>query len=216
MRLSPDEKHVALIGIGAGRKTPCLWLLNLASDAIGRLTPEARGVSLPAWTADSKSIAVHLSAVLSAVDSATGASQPLSTDPNVTYAYDWSPNGKHILATQGGGANPSMLSLEGDRKVSRLLNSRFAVRGFRFSPDSQWVAYFLNQDQVYLAPFPAINPKRQISVTGGRLPVWRADEGINQYSASADGSRFLVNEPVTDQPRAEIMVVLNWPAELKR
>jgi hypothetical protein len=39
---------------------------------------------------------------------------------------------------------------------------------------------------------------------------------MNQYAVSADGSQFLVSDVLTDDPRREITVVLNWPSELKK
>ena len=181
----------------------------------------------------------------------------LSSETDVTYPYDWSPDGKYLIGSPGGGAKPTVLYLEGDRRVTSLFASRVAVRGLRFSPDSKWVAYFLNdsgQDQVYVAAFPSMDQKRQISTSGGRYPVWRrdgrelyfltaestlmaadirTDHGIevslpkplfklnvtaimNQYAVSADGSRFLVSDVLTDDPRREVTVLLNWPSELKK
>ena len=179
MNLSPDEQYVAATGVSEGRKTSCLWLLSLKSDGIQCITPEAKGlVAIPAWSADSKMIAVALDGVLHSVNIATGTSQVLSKDVNVTYPYDWSPDGKYIIGSPGGGARPSLLSLEGERKVTSLLASPVAVRGFRISPDGKWVAYFMNdsgQDQVYVSAFPSMDGKRQISTSGGRYPVWRRD-----------------------------------------
>jgi Tol biopolymer transport system component len=190
------------------------------------------------------------------VDLATGTQRSLSRERNVTFPYDWAPDGKYLIGTPGGGAKPSLLALAGGN-VTDLFATRVAVRGFRFSPDGKWVAYFMNdsgQDQVYVAAFPAMDRKRQISTTGGRFPVWRRDgkelyfvapnsmlmaaeirigagmeasfpkplfklnisSNVNQYSASADGRRFLVNDLLTDDPRKEVTVVLNWTSELQR
>jgi WD40 repeat protein len=256
--LSPDEKYVAATGLSEGRQTSCLWLLTVKSGGIQCITPEAKGLAaIPAWSADSKSIAVALDGILHSVNVATGTSQVLSRDVNVTYPYDWSPDGKYIIGNPGGGAKPSLLSLEGDRKVTSLLASQVAVRGFRFSPDGKWVAYFMNdsgQDQVYVSAFPSMDRKRQISTSGGRYPVWRRDgrelffvaydstlmaadirtdrglelsfpkplfrlnmaTNMDQYAANADASQFLVSDLLTDDPRREITVVLNWPSEIKK
>ncbi len=258
MRLSPDEKNVAVTGLSEGRKSSCLWLLGVESGGMQCLTPEVRAqAAIPAWSADSKSIAVALDGELYSVNIATGTSQVLSSETDVTYPYDCSPDGKYLVASPGGGGKPTILYLEGDRRVTSLFASRVAVRGLRFSPDSKWVAYFLNdsgQDQVYVAAFPSMDQKRQISTSGGRYPVWRrdgkelyfvtadstlmaadigTDRGIevsvpktlfklnvtasmDQYEASADGRRFLVSDVLTDDPRREVTVVLNWSSELKK
>ena len=222
------------------------------------LTPEVRWqAALPVWSPDSKWIAVALDGELYSVNIATGTSQVLSRETDMTYPYDWSPDGKYIIGSPGGGARPTVLLLEGDRRMTSLFASPVAVRGVRFSPDGKWLAYFLNdsgQDQVYVAAFLSMDQKRQISTSGGTYPIWRkdgrelyfvtpdstlmaadirTDHGIevsypkplfklnvthtaNQYGASADGRRFLVSDVLTDDPRREVTVVLNWQAALKK
>ena len=142
------------------------------------------------WSSDSKSIALNMEGGLWNVDVASGASRLLSADPNASYPYDWSSDGKYLICTPGGGAKPSLLSLEGGGKVSSFFVSPVVVRGFRFSPDGRWVAYFMNesgQDQVYVAAFPSLNPKRQLSTTGGRYPIWQRD-GKELYFVTPDST----------------------------
>ena len=37
----------------------------------------------------------------------------------------------------------------------------------------------------------------------------------NQYAATADGQRFLINQGATAAPESAITVVVHWPAALK-
>jgi len=194
--LSPDEGNVAVTGLGDSERTNSLWLLNLRSGDIMRLTPGAHAqASLPVWSADAKSIAVHTEGKLSVVDVATGALRMLSADTNAAWAYDWSPDGRHIITTPGGGANPSLLSLEGEAKVTALFQTPVPARAFRFSPDGRWVAYFSNelgQDQVFIAAFPSMSLKRQISSNGGQHPAWRRD-GKELYFLAPDSTLMAVD-----------------------
>jgi hypothetical protein len=44
------------------------------------------------------------------------------------------------------------------------------------------------------------------------LPV----AGRNQYLVTADGQRFLINQPRRDAGRSAVTVMINWPAALQR
>ena len=59
--------------------------------------------------------------------------------------------------------------------------------------DAQWVAFDSRQsgsDEVYLAPFPK-GGRRRVSVGGGSLPRWKADNSELYYRA-LDGSMMAV------------------------
>ena len=48
----------------------------------------------------------------------------------------------------------------------------------RFSPDGRFVAYHSDEsgrDEIYVKPFPSGEGKWQVSVNGGRIPVWSRD-----------------------------------------
>jgi Tol biopolymer transport system component len=48
----------------------------------------------------------------------------------------------------------------------------------RFSPDGRWIAYGSSESgtwEVYVAPFPAFDHSRQVSLRGGVQPRWRGD-----------------------------------------
>ena len=49
-------------------------------------------------------------------------------------------------------------------------------------------------------------------------PLFRLKMATNmdQYAANADASQFLVSDLLTDDPRREVTVVLNWPSEIKK
>ena len=74
-----------------------------------------------------------------------------------------------------------------DRKVTPFLNSRFTETYPEFSPDGKWIAYVSNEsghDEVYIQPFPGPGRQTQISIEGGREPLW-----------SRDGSQLFYRRP---------------------
>lgn len=71
-----------------------------------------------------------------------------------------------------------LLSLEGNRTVRPLLQTRYDEKSGAISPDGRWLAYQSNRsgdNEVYVADFPAMISSTQISTDGGAVPVWARD-----------------------------------------
>ena len=70
-----------------------------------------------------------------------------------------------------------MLTLEGDRTATLVIDGEFAERNAALSPDGRWLAYNSNetgQYEVYVQPFPDVDRgKWQVSTDGGEWPVWK-------------------------------------------
>ena len=69
-----------------------------------------------------------------------------------------------------------MLSVDGERTSTILLDTEFQEANAALSPDGRWLAYESNESgrrEVYVRPFPEVNAGRwQISTNGGRWAVW--------------------------------------------
>ncbi|MGQ0538156.1 MAG: TolB family protein, partial [Gemmatimonadaceae bacterium] len=107
---------------------------------------------------------------------------------------DLSPNGRTIVfnAISNGTFNLETVSLDSTHEARELSGSATAteVNG-RFSPDGRWVAYQSDESgrpEIYLRPSLATGGRVQISVNGGRRPVWAADGKQVFYW---EGSRLL-------------------------
>jgi serine/threonine protein kinase/Tol biopolymer transport system component len=71
------------------------------------------------------------------------------------------------------------LPLEGGQKAFPFLQGQPNEVSGQFSPDGHWVAYQSDESrkvEIYAMPFPEPVGKRQISISGGRLPRWRGKE----------------------------------------
>jgi len=58
-----------------------------------------------------------------------------------------------------------------------------------FSPDGKWIAYNADEsgrEEVYVTAFPSLGGKRQVSATGGLMPLWRRD-GKEIFFVGVDG-----------------------------
>ena len=257
--LSPDEKNAVVVAGPLGRSD--LWMMDLTSGVFRRMTLEQNASQyIGPWSPDSQRIAVNLlSGGIQELEVASGKITALT--PDTFTAADWTPDGRSLLCFEIGRSRLSVLPLGGATKPRIVWDARYATRGFRFSPDGQFVAYTSQQSgtlEAFVASFPSFGVKRQISSGGGSVPRWTKDgrelffreppgtlmraeirtgpkieatvprrlfpygdngssPNGNQFGVTADGKRFLILDPVQKTgPSAEIMVVLNWAAELKQ
>ena len=69
------------------------------------------------------------------------------------------------------------LPMTGEQKPVKLMQSPFFKDQLHFSPDGKWVAYQSNESgrmEVYVAAFPRMDQKRQVSTEGGAEAMWRS------------------------------------------
>jgi serine/threonine-protein kinase len=68
------------------------------------------------------------------------------------------------------------LELDGTRRVTPLLQSRFTERNGAISPDGRWLAYEANDSgrfEIYVRPYPDVSRGLSVvSTNGGAKPVW--------------------------------------------
>ena len=106
----------------------------------------------------------------------TGDVETLSDDPQ-RFPQAFSPDGTTLVTEdRDSDIGLGMLTLEGDRASTVLLDEEFAERNASLSPDGRWMAYRSNetgQREVYVRPFPDVDAGRwQISTDGGEWPLW--------------------------------------------
>ncbi len=186
-RYSPDGRHIALT-IGGDRSD--VWVYDLPSGPLRRLTTEGGFNDRPEWTPDSRNVLFrsnrggrnafwiqpadgnraaepYFSVANGAVDevvlSSDGAFMILQVDTTACNCVGTS----YYRRTRG---DTSLVSIAG--------GSRGQHTTARISPDGRWVAYRSNETdrpEVYVKPFPALDRRYQISLAGGEQPVWSRD-----------------------------------------
>jgi Tol biopolymer transport system component len=114
-------------------------------------------------------------------------------------ATDWSRDGKTILGTSFDVTLKRQYDLftlptTGEKSPRSLLETPFAEREGRFSPDGRWIAYLSDEsgaDGVYVMPFPGPGGKYQISADAAATrPYWSGD-GHAVYYERRDGSLMM-------------------------
>jgi Tol biopolymer transport system component len=146
---------------------------------------DGTGDSWPVWFPDGRRVtfvsASGESEIISTVDARGGEVQRLHNSPYAEYPTGWSPDGRALIftaETPGNGLDVSMLLIDGERKVTPLLNGPANESDARMSPDGRWIAYVSDEsgrEEIYLRPFPLAGARWQVSTAGGRQPRWRAD-----------------------------------------
>jgi serine/threonine-protein kinase len=94
-----------------------------------------------------------------------------------------------------------VLSLDDSRRVESLVHSPGQDGNAEVSHDAKWLAYDSDESgqfEVYVRPYPDADRARwQVSVGGGRQPLWSRD-GRELFYRNFDGA--LLSVPVTRNP----------------
>jgi Tol biopolymer transport system component len=194
IRLSPDEKRVALQRLDAEKGSYDIWLIELAHGTPTRLTFDPASDIYAVWSPDGSRIVFAsnregTSHLYQKPSSGGGSDELLFKSDYITLPNDWSPDGRYILYQELAQKDNDLwvLAFE-ERKPTPFLQTDFAERFGRFSPDGRWIAYVSNESgksDVYVRTFPDSGGKWQISNAGGTQPHWRRD-GKELFYVSPD------------------------------
>ena len=186
LRLSPDEKRLAVVRFDPQAGSPDIWLVDLARNTPSRFTFDPATETTPVWSPDGSRIAFAsnrdgVSNLYQKLSSGAGNDEALLKSAEPTLPHDWSPDGRFILygvLSPNTSVDLRLLPLSGDQKPTLFIQTEFAESQGRFSPDGRWVAYISNESgqyQVYVQSFPSSGGKWQVSTSGGAQPQWRRD-----------------------------------------
>jgi len=207
-RLSPDGKRLA-IGIGdAGRRD--VWLLEMSSQTMTRLTTEGASNDRPEWTPDGKSVLYRSdrgarSAIWSrSVDLSSDAIPLVAGSKIDVYEGVMTPDMHNVIyQLDTTGADIFYRTLP-DTTPHLVSASAKAIETMpRISPDGHWVAFTTDESgrvEVVVQPFPGPGGRVQVSANGGTEPVWSRDghklfyrgDGHLMAARIAPGSGFVV------------------------
>lgn len=188
--LAPDGKRLA-VGIRDPKTTKRdIWLIDLARGVKSRFTFDPADDFNPVWSRDGSRLYftsdrkgqrdIFQKRVNAAEDE-----QLIYTSPEIKNVCDVSPDGRLLLyntnPTNSNSATRNdlwLLPLEGERNPRPFLKTQFTEDQAVISPDGKWVAYRSDEsgrDEIYVATFPQLSGKWQVSVNGGAEPQWRRD-----------------------------------------
>jgi Tol biopolymer transport system component len=195
--LSPDESRLVMERLDIKTRTWDLWLYEMAGGILSRLTLDSQNDSDPVWSPDSRQILFNSDRNgafdLFRKDIGAIEEELLVRSQSKKVPEDWLKDDS-VLYGDHAGRIYYRLTLGGKSAPVEVLRSEFTHDEPHISPDQKHVAYGSIESgrwEVYVAAYPAMGNKRQVSNKGGGQPRWRRD-GRELYYLAPDGRMMAV------------------------
>ena len=194
-RVSPDGKQLAFVAMGDDGRS--IWICEIATGKLTRLTPEGDNWA-PLWTPDGSAVVYTTDAgeVTRVIRHRLDGSAPvtLGSSINDVQAGAFTADGRALVVSEAPPTEEYFISLltpdRGGTPELLVGGPRHPVSG-TLSPDGRWLAFTADGPggrQVFIQSYPIDGTPHQVSVDGGRQPIWRRD-GKELYFRS--GGRML-------------------------
>ena len=194
--LSPDGRQVAFSA--SENSNADIWVYDIARGVKTRLSVDPAMEFRALWSPSGEELAfvsrrsgVWGNFLRPADGGGEATALPTTTLPE--WVSDWSRDGKHLLYAVVDPDNSLDLwylqrKEDGNWEPRAFLQTRFAERTPRLSPDGRFVAYSSNESgqfEVYVRPFPEGGGRSTVSSNGGQQPRW-SDDGKELFYVEGD------------------------------
>jgi eukaryotic-like serine/threonine-protein kinase len=181
-RVSPDGRQVAVTLVD---QQVDLWTYDLFRRTLNRLTDSPSWDAYPHWEPAMRWMAFSSMrdglASIYRQDLRSGTVEKLVAAQHPTYPNSWSRDGRLLAYEEENpqtGLDIWIYSID-SRSPKVFLRTPYNESKAEFSPDGRFIAYESNeagqQTEVYVRPYPELNPRRKISTNGGRSPRWASN-----------------------------------------
>jgi len=192
---SPRSRTAVLLRANGDAHGNSLWLADLGRKTVTRLAPDSELDQRGIISADGKSL---LSSVTSGYHSeltlrslaSSGKEEKLPSPDGYLFLASQSTDGRYVfLSVQDPktGFDIYVMDMAGDRTPKPFLNTTYAERDAKLSPDNKWLAFSSDENgagQFYVTPFPGGGSKWQVS-TGGDVSLGRETTIVLDWSADS-------------------------------
>jgi serine/threonine-protein kinase len=222
-RISPDGKRLAFAAVDGDRQD--IWVYEIATDKLTRITSATEGNNRgPLWTPDGTrliygSTREGLQHLVWQLADGSGLAASLASSRNLLWPDAWTPDGRALLYVEQLPTDmPRAYVLHLDPKPwSEPLRQPVVVdlRYPKLSPDGRLVAFGSNATgrvEVYVEPFARTGARLQVSVDGGREPLWSRNgrelfyrRGSQIFAVPVDTRRLTAGKPVLLFERPYVM-----------
>jgi serine/threonine-protein kinase len=180
--LSPDGRRLAVTMTSS--EGTHIWVKQLDTGPLVRLTFEGSANNRPAWSPDGRSVTFIANRdnrrSLWTVRADGSAPAELLLAEGTVNEGAWSRDGNWIVFRQGAAGTRTRdiraIRPAQDTASRLIVGAVFDEYAPALSPDSRWIAYVSNEsgrEEVYVRPFPESDrAKWQVSVNGGTEPRW--------------------------------------------
>jgi Tol biopolymer transport system component len=215
--LSPSGRRAAAQRVDTDDGNADLWVVDLETGITSRMTTHPAMDGDPAWAPDERSLVftTYRSGPGSAWlwDFVTGRESPFfdiarsgtarptapatagptalapARIPEGIAVDDWTRDGRYLVVRTFGQAL-YLVPTAGDRAAQLMADTPYVEDQSQVSPDGRWIAFNSDESgrwEVYVARFPDVTDRRQVSSAGGVQPRWRRDSR-ELYYLSLDGA----------------------------
>ena len=205
-RVSPDGRRV-VVRIGAGAADGGLWIHDIATGTLTRLTADSASIR-GEWTRDGSHVVYvdHATSeaelVVSRPWDGSGVPTVLARGGQTSFHEVALGPAAGLTAIRRGSLRPDeiLLAPTESLSVARPFITSFALKvSPRVSPKGRLLAYSSDEtgrDEIYVRQIPGPGPIVQVSVNGGTEPMWSADESTLFYR----GPTRLMAATVVERP----------------
>jgi Tol biopolymer transport system component len=199
-----------------------VWVYDLVSQSLNRLTHSPRIEVKPIWSADGKRIAFFSveedGSYRSAWQLADGSGDAKTLLAATSIPTSFHPSGRYLAYVELSNTtsfDAKVMQLDLDRsgnpkpgRTIEIATTPAAELEPVFSPDGRWIAYasaHTGRFEVYVRPFPELGGTWQVSTTGGSFPTWSKDgkdllfatldQRVMAASYSVEGNSFKFSAP---------------------
>jgi Tol biopolymer transport system component len=164
-----------------------VWIVDTNRNTMSRSTFADAAIITYAFSPDSKRIAIGtIAGTVSGgmwIQPASGSGDRENLEAPKSFATisSWSPDGRYLFfGVQNNSTRQDVYyaDLNGDKKLTPIVQSPANDIGGVLSPNSKWLAYYSDESgrsEVYVTAFPGPGGKWQVSNGGGSSPSWSAD-----------------------------------------
>ncbi|MFQ5528056.1 MAG: protein kinase [Thermoanaerobaculia bacterium] len=200
-RVSPDGRRIAVVRLGELGLGE-IWVMNGDGGQAFPVATDGADYN-PVWKPEGKALTYTSNGDMfeKPVDRDDPRVNLLRRD-NYQFPRSWSPDGRLLAFLEFSSEGFRTWVMPRDGEPEPLLDASFNSVSPRFSPRGDWIAYVSDESgqEVYVRRYPGSQRGQQISMAGGREPVWSVDGRELFYR---HGDRMMA-VPITTEPEFEV------------